>query len=221
MRVLRLKCVPMHWVPSSLDVYPPEHWSRLWHLYDPFVLTHLWLRRQGLYWAHSSMSVDFEQNYWKRCDHLIKNREKLDYRYKRLDCSVGILRCMGRSVDHSQFVAALVLLYAAKHSVDCCMIAYTLDSTVCARMDVWLLLWTSWWSWSLKSLCNAVSRSGTILSCYGIRMALCNCGDPMHIRHHLNVDIWVKQGSKLTFSSVFSNFWLENPLSETLNLLFA
>ena len=141
MRVLRLKCVPMHWVPSSLDVYPPEHWSRLWHLYDPFVLMHLWLRRQGLNWAHSSMSVDFEHlMVGNVANHLIKNRWKIDYLYKRLDCFVGILRCMGHSVDHSQFVVVLVLLYAAKHSIDCCRIVYALDNAVCERMVVSLLL---------------------------------------------------------------------------------
>lgn len=39
---------PMHWVPSLFDVNPPEHVSKLTHLYEPFVFTHRWFRRHGL-----------------------------------------------------------------------------------------------------------------------------------------------------------------------------
>ena len=58
-----------------------------------------------------------------------------------------------------------------------------------------------------------------ILSYYGIRMVLCNCGDPMHIRHHLYMNIWVKKREKINCFWVFFTFLVGKPLKGTQSLL--
>lgn len=125
----------MHWVPSSLDVYPPEHWSKLWHLYDPFVLIHLWLRRQGLNWAHSSISVDF--------GHLIienvANRLKIENRM--------ITNTSALIASLESFVAwAVALIIVDLSWYRCCCMWPNIQSTAIRLCIRWIVLCVHVWT---------------------------------------------------------------------------